>query len=323
MYSFDTENGIGTIDCHYVKPLLACAYIMVDGDDVAFVENNTSLAVPYLLDALKELGKTPEQVKYVIITHVHLDHAGGSGLLMQHCKNATLIAHPKAGRHMVDPSRLIASSIQVYGEEPFRRLYGEIVPVAEERVQLMNDGDELRLGSRTLRFFHTRGHANHHFCIYDSKSNGVFTGDTFGIAYPVLQKGGPYIYPTSTPTDFDPAEARLSLTKIRETACSRLYLTHFGEFTALDDGEAQMREGLDFLEGLLDESIRGLKAGQSFEVMQGYVASSILERMKGEVERREFYVDEEGEEMMRLDAELNAQGIVFAASRKAKAEKPA
>jgi glyoxylase-like metal-dependent hydrolase (beta-lactamase superfamily II) len=316
MYRFDQDYGIGTIDCHYIKPLLACAYIMVEGSEVAFIENNTSLAVPYLLDGLRELGRTPDQVKYVIITHVHLDHAGGSGLLMQHCRNATLIAHPKAGRHMVDPSRLIASSIQVYGEETFRRLYGEIVPVPEDRVQLMNDGDELKLGSRRLQFFHTRGHANHHFCIFDSKSRGVFTGDTFGIAYPVLQKAGPFIYPTSTPTDFDPAEARLSLTKIRNTGCSRLYLTHFGEFTALDDGEAQMRSGLDFLEGLLEETIGQLKAGQTVEVMQGYNAAAIIEWMKGEVKRREFYVDEEGEEMLRLDAELNAQGIVFAASRR-------
>ncbi len=320
MYSYDSQNGIGTIDCHYIKPLLACSYIVVDGDEVAFVENNTSFAVPYLLEALKELGKTPDQVKYVIITHVHLDHAGGSGQLMQHCKNATLLAHPRAGRHVIDPTRLINSSIQVYGEEPFRRLYGEILPVPEERVRLMADGEEVMLGSRKLHFFHTKGHANHHFCIHDSKSNGVFTGDTFGIAYPILQKGGPYLYPTSTPTDFDPTEARISLKKIRDTGCSRLYLTHFGEFTALDEGEAQMRAGLDFLEGHLEKSAQGLQEGQSMETLQKEVASSIFERMQSEVDARGFTVDEEGKELMRMDAELNAQGIVFAASRKAKSQ---
>lgn len=318
IYEFDVANQIATIDCQYVKPLLACAYIMIDGEDVVIIETNTSRSVPIILDALNELGKTKEQVKYIIVTHVHLDHAGGAGALIQSCKNALLLAHPRASRHLIDPTRLVNSSIDVYGEAEFRKLYGEILPVASDRVVTLNDGDEVSLSSRTLRFLHTRGHANHHFCIHDSKSNGVFTGDSFGIAYPILQTGGPYIYPTSTPTDFDPEEARKSITKIKETGCSQLYLTHFGKFTAIHDAEMQMRQGLDFLEDQLNNAIVKLKAGNSIESIQKEVAASIFERMMNEIQNRGFTLDNEANQMMGFDAELNAQGIVFTASRRAR-----
>ncbi|MBW7857470.1 MAG: MBL fold metallo-hydrolase [Leptonema sp. (in: Bacteria)] len=318
IYELDEVNQIATVDCQYIKPLLASAYIVVDGDEVAIIETNTSRSVPIILTALQELDKSVEQVKYIIVTHVHLDHAGGAGSLMQLCQNATLLAHPRAGRHLIDPSRLVNSSIEVYGEESFRKLYGEILPVVANRVRTLNDGEEVKLGNRTFKFLHTRGHANHHFCIYDSKSNGVFTGDSFGIAYPILQTGGPYIYPTSTPTDFDPDEARKSITKIRETGCSKLYLTHFGKFTTVDEAERQMRQGLDFLEDQLNNSILKLKAGNSIDSIQQEVATFILERMMNEMKNRGVSLDNEANQMMGFDAELNAQGIVFTASRRAR-----
>lgn len=318
LHAFDRESGIGTIDCHYVKPLLACAYIMVEGDDVAFVENNTSLAHPLLMAGLAELGLHREQVKYIIITHVHLDHAGGTGLLAKECPQAQVLAHPAAARHMIDPSRLIASSIKVYGEGNFRRLYGDVLPVPEHRVRTMEDNESLAFGSRLLRFLHTRGHANHHFCVHDSRSNGVFTGDSFGIAYPILQSTGPFIYPTSTPTDFDPAEAFKTLTRIRETGCSRLYLTHFGEFAHLAEGEKQMREGLVVLEGLLDEATA---SSEPDDVLVPRLSAAIMGWMEGHAAARSVSVSNEAREMMKLDAELNAQGIVVAAHRRRKKEK--
>lgn len=318
LYAFDRESGIGTIDCHYVKPLLACAYIMVEGDEVAFIENNTALAHPLLMAALSALGMRREQVRHIIITHVHLDHAGGTGLLARECPGATVLVHPKAARHVVDPGRLIASSIGVYGEENFRRLYGEILPVAEDRIRVMDDNETLLFGERSLRFLHTRGHANHHFCIHDSRSNGVFTGDSFGIAYPVLQSAGPYIYPTSTPTDFDPAAALATLDRIRGTDCSRLYLTHFGEFTRVDEAERQMREGLVVLEGLLNEAV---ESAESDSVLIARIGAAILAWMDGHAAARSVPVSPEAREMMTLDANLNAQGIVVAAHRRRKASK--
>lgn len=319
-YAFDRDSGIGTIDCHYVKPRLACAYIMVEGNEVAFIENNTSLAHPLLMAALSELGLHREQVKHIIITHVHLDHAGGTGLLARECPGASVLVHPKAARHIVDPGRLIASSIGVYGEENFRQLYGDILPVAEDRIRIMQDNEVLQFGARSLRFLHTRGHANHHFCIHDSKSHGVFTGDSFGIAYPILQSTGPYIYPTSTPTDFDPAQAFATLDRIRATGCSRLFLTHFGEIRRVDEAERQMREGLVVLEGLLNEA---MDSAESDSVLVTRLGAAILGWMEGHAAARSVPVSTEAREMMKLDADLNAQGIVVAAHRRRKADKDA
>lgn len=164
-----------TIDCDYLFPQYAASYLLIEGDRAAFIENNTVHAVPRLLSALKQAGLTPEQVEYVVITHVHLDHAGGSAALMQACPGATLLAHPRAARHVKDPSRLIAGARAVYGDARFEALYGKIDPVPAERVREMGDEEILRWRGREWTFLHTRGHANHHFCIYDSALKGVFT----------------------------------------------------------------------------------------------------------------------------------------------------
>src|SRR3954471_23425092 len=111
---------IHTIDCDYIYPRFAAAYLRVAGDEAAFVETNTSHAAPKLLAALASRGMRPEQVRWVIVTHVHLDHAGGAGAIMRACPNATLLAHPRAARHIVDPSKLVASATKVYGAERFQ-----------------------------------------------------------------------------------------------------------------------------------------------------------------------------------------------------------
>src|SRR5699024_7188114 len=222
-------TSIHTIDTHYLGyPEVAAAYLIVEGDRAAFVDNNTNAAVPRLLASLEEQGLTPEQVEYLIITHVHLDHAGGTSKLAKACPNATVVAHPRAAPHVIDPSKLVASASAVYGEAEFERLYGTIEPVAEARVQVMDDEQTLQFGRRELRFLHTRGHANHHFCIADSASGAIFAGDAFGLVYPALQGEGLFAFPSTSPTDFEPALARDSIRRLVDERPSCLYLTHFG-----------------------------------------------------------------------------------------------
>ncbi|NJK88090.1 MAG: MBL fold metallo-hydrolase [Myxococcales bacterium] len=199
---------IVTIDCDYTMPRYAAAYLLVHEGRAAFVDNNTALAVPLLLKALADRGLSPEQVELCIITHVHLDHAGGSSALMKACSNATLVAHPRAARHVIDPSKLIASAQQVYGEARFRELYGEIEPIAEERVQSVEDGSSVDFAGRKLLFLHTRGHANHHFVVVDEASSAIFTGDAFGLCYPDISERGLFAFPSTSPTDFDAPLAR-------------------------------------------------------------------------------------------------------------------
>ena len=159
--------------------------------------------MPRLLAALEAHGLDRDAVDYVIPTHVHLDHAGGAGLLMQELPKAKLVIHPRGARHMIDPSVLMEGVRAVYGKEVAARDYGELVPVPAERVVTTSDGMVIELGGRPLRFMDTPGHARHHHCIWDEASRGWFTGDTFGIVYPELALRGPYIVPATAPVQFD------------------------------------------------------------------------------------------------------------------------
>ncbi len=296
-----------TIDCQYVMPQVACAYLIVDRSRAIFVENNTSHAVPLLIEALKREGMSPEAVDYAIITHVHLDHAGGSGLLLQYCPNAILLCHPKAAKHVMDPGRLIASARQVYGES-FDSLYGEILPVPESRIRIPQDGEEISWQSRKFQFLYTRGHANHHFCIYDSGSNGIFTGDSFGIAYPALSEDQSFIFPTTTPTDFDPEEALSSLEKILETGADTAYLTHFGGVGDLKSRKKDLEEALLYFWSLCKE----VESSDILnENLQGFFEERIRSYLYQAAESKGVVLDPTKKKILEFDVILNAQGLTY------------
>lgn len=304
--------GLHTVDCNYVRPGLACGYILEHNSEAAIVETGTSSSVPLFLEKLDQAGIQKQQVKYIIITHVHLDHAGGASTLLQHLPEATLLCHPKAERHVVNPSRLIESSIQVYGEELFNKLYGEIPPAPQQRVRAMADGESILLGHSNLHFFFTKGHANHHFCVHDEKTNGIFTGDTFGIGYSLLQANGPFLFPSTTPTDFDPAEARASIQRILDTNCNQVYLTHFGAFQELKKGKDQLLKGLDTFEALLEE------ATEKSEMTESQLEMRVLQYLEKHADDCGLRLTAEMKEFLAVDSKLNAAGIHFVAARKRK-----
>ena len=306
------------VDCDYIQPRLACAYIMINGAGrAAFIETNTSLAAPRLLQALEMIGLQPEQVDWIIPTHVHLDHAGGAGALLEKCSNARVLAHPRAAKHLIDPARLIESSIQVYGKELFEQLYGEIVPCPEERVLIQGDDSELEWGNRTFHFLHTRGHANHHFCIFEKESNGIFTGDSFGLAYPDLQGSSPFIIASSTPTDFDPTAALESVERILKTGARYAFLTHFSKIDWMGPASEQLKESLHFLGGLLDESINRLTTGEERSELESEVKTRMLDRWCDILQEKGFADRGFLQKRLEMDAGLNAAGILFAAGRAA------
>ncbi len=311
-------RDVVTIDTHYLgEPGLAAAYLLVEGDRAAFVENNTTHAVPRLLAALKDAGLGPEQVDYAVVTHAHLDHAGGSSALLEACPQATLLCHPRAARHLADPTKLVASASAVYGAERFRKLYGEIEPIPAQRIRALDDGERVMLGGgRELFFFHTRGHANHHLCVHDSGSNGIFTGDAFGLTYPRLQSGGLYSFPTTSPTDFMPGEARAVIEQIAARRPDRVYPTHFGEQRDVQGIAAQLLQELAFSTALYEETKASPLEGRALEEF-------CEERMNAHFRERldELGLPSDGETwaFLALDRELNAQGIAFAAQRARKA----
>src|SRR5215472_18459410 len=225
-------HGVSAIDAEYLYSGHAAAHLIEDRGAAAFVDVGTNDSVPYLLAALAELGIAREAVEYVLLTHVHLDHAGGAGALMRELPHARALLHPRGAPHMIDPARLIAGSRAVYGEERFRRLYGELVPIPAERVQVVSDGERVRLGSRSLELIHTPGHAQHHYVVIDAAHASIFSGDTFGISYRVLDtERGAFITPSTVPTQFDPDQHIASIDRMLAYRPESIYLMHFSRVT--------------------------------------------------------------------------------------------
>ena len=236
-------HGITAVDAEYLYPGHAAAHVIEDCGRAAFVDVGTNASVPYLLAALEELGIERSAVDYLLLTHVHLDHAGGAGLLMRELPHARALLHPRGAPHMIDPAKLIAGVKAVYGDEPFGRLYGELLPIAAERVRMVRDGERIQLGSRTLELIHTPGHAQHHYVVVDQAHRSIFTGDTFGISYRALDtRHGAFIVPSTVPTQFDPAQHLASIDRMLGYEPESMYLMHFSRVTGVPRLAALLRE---------------------------------------------------------------------------------
>jgi glyoxylase-like metal-dependent hydrolase (beta-lactamase superfamily II) len=303
--SCDYHCGITAIDAHYVRPGLAAVHLLEQGGRAALIDTGTSHSAAHVLDILRHKGIPPENVDYVIVTHVHLDHAGGAGALMEHLPNARLVVHPRGARHMVDPSRLMAGAAAVYGEEGMDRLFGRIVPVPTERVIEAPDGFTLTLNGRPLLFLDTPGHARHHFCVYDEKSRGVFTGDTFGISYREFDVGGrEFIFPTTTPVQFEPDAAHASIDRLLALKPSHMYLTHYGRVGQPERLAAELHRMLDDLVGMA-EGVREAGADRH-RLLTDRLGDYLLAQVAAHGCR---LPREQAQALLAGDVELNAQGL--------------
>jgi len=241
-------GGVVVIDADFHRERMAACYLLEAGPEVAFIEVGTNSSTPRLLKVLEQRGWKPQDVRYVIVTHVHLDHAGGAGSLMQLLPNATLLVHPYGARHMIEPAKLEVGSRMVYGDELFDRIYGVLIPVDENRVRSMEDDASIEFGNRRLRFIDTPGHARHHFCVHDSLTNGWFTGDTFGLSYREFDThNGAFLFPTTTPIQFDPEALRASVGRLLEVQPDYMYLTHYGRVDDVPRLAGMMLDGIDKL----------------------------------------------------------------------------
>ncbi|MEL7298537.1 MAG: MBL fold metallo-hydrolase, partial [Pseudomonadota bacterium] len=219
---------IYSVDTHYVRPGLDASHIMIVGDEAAFVDTGVNSSVPGLLAVLAQLKVAREAVRYVFLTHIHLDHAGGAGRLMQALPNAELVVHPRGAWHMASPAKLVAGATAVYGEARFQALYGEIEPVPKSRLKIPKDGEVISLGGQSLEIIYTEGHARHHYCLWHPSAGGIFTGDSFGISYRVFDSdNGALVFPTTTPVHFDPEAAHASVDRIVATGARFAILTHY------------------------------------------------------------------------------------------------
>lgn len=297
-------DGISAIDTEYVRPLQDASHLLVEDGHAAFVDTGTNNSVPLLLQALQQLDLDPGDVDYVILTHIHLDHAGGAGSLMQALPNARCVVHPRGARHMANPEKLIAGTIAVYGEAKTREMYGDILPIDEQRIVVPEDGGDIYLNGRCLRFLYTEGHARHHFCIHDEKSQAVFTGDSFGISYRELDTdNGEFIFPTSTPVHFDPEEAHKSVDRIMAIAPQQLFLTHYSRVTDLQRLADDMHQCIDAYVAMAREHDGQQNRTEALRsAMFEYLVSRLLAH--GFTGSRDEMWD-----ILELDITLNTQGL--------------
>ncbi len=301
-------DGIYTIDTGFMRPGLVAGHLLRSGSEAVLIDVGVARSVPVLLQVLAELALRPEDVRAVIVTHVHLDHAGGAGALLQHLPEACLIVHPRGARHMIDPVKLNASATAVYGEQTMRELFGELKPVAQERVVVADEGFRYVFNQRELGFIDAPGHARHHFCVVDAASRSVFTGDAFGLSYRCFDTPlGEHIVPTTTPTQFDPEAYHRTIDRILEAAPRQLFLAHFGRVLHVQRAAAMLHREIDAYVDCAIEAAAAVDPPDRLEKIIQLLFSRLLKSL----EAQQCTLDEaEIRELMQMDIRLNAQGLV-------------
>ena len=299
-------DGITAVDTDHLRPLFDASHIIEENGRGAFVDTGANSSVPLLLDALERGDLDPADIDYVFLTHVHLDHAGGAGLLMQSLPNAVAVLHPRGAPHIIDPAKLTRGAQAVYGEAAFEEMYGEIQPIPKERVLVVDDEQSIELSGRELTCVFTEGHARHHYCLVDHQSEGIFTGDSFGLSYRELDTvNGEFIYPTTTPVHFDPPEAHKAIDRIMSFAPRQLYLTHYSRVTMLDKLAADMHKRIDDFVAMIEEhaDAEDRTAAMHAAMFAYFISELRVHGFEGDNDRAHAILD--------LDINLNTMGLEF------------
>ncbi len=299
------DAGLWVVDTGFHRPRFAGAYLIVDRGRAAFVDTGTNFAVPRLLAALEALGLERTAVDWVVPTHVHLDHAGGVGRLMQALPAARLLVHPRGVRHVVDPSALYQGALEVYGQAEMDRSYGRLEPVDAARVVASAEGMTIEVGQRVLECIDTPGHARHHHCVWDSRSQGWFTGDTFGLSYREFDTAaGAMMLPTTTPVQFEPPALRQSVERLLARRPRAMYLTHFGRVGEVDRMAAALLAEIDAM-------VEIGRARRDAPDRDALLRAALTARYRQRLREHGVADVEAGIASLELDIRLNAQGLAI------------
>jgi len=303
---FDYAHGVCAVDAVYDgRPLQTAVHLVVEDGRALIVDTAVAPSAPRVLAALAAKGVSPECVDWIFLTHVHLDHAGGAGRLMRACPRAQLAVHSRGARHVADPARLVAATRAIYGEEAVRRVYGEVEPVPAARIVEVADGARIAWGSREFLFLDAPGHARHHVAVRDSASGAFFVGDTFGLSYPALARDGrPAVFPTTSPSQFDPEALLATVDRLLEYDPPAFYLAHFGELRRPGVVAADFRRLVEAHAAL---ALRARAAGAE---RHAALAAGVRALLLAERGRQGWPLAEEALlRLFALDVELNAQGL--------------
>jgi glyoxylase-like metal-dependent hydrolase (beta-lactamase superfamily II) len=222
--TFEAAGGIRGIDSLMFGRERMTSCYLIEADQPTLVETAPTTSLETVLEGLAQLGVGSDDLAHIVVTHIHLDHAGGAGALAPHFPGATVWVHERGAPHMIDPTKLVASATRVYGEERLRTLFGSVDPVPADRLRAVSDGDVIDLGNRRLDVLYTPGHAGHHVALVDSESGGIFVGDALGVFLPDVR----VLRPATPPPEFDLELAIRSIELIRDRRPSSLLFSHFG-----------------------------------------------------------------------------------------------
>lgn len=212
-------------DVHMFRQPEFGAIYLIDAERTVLVETGTSNDVAAILAALKEFGRDPKEVDALVVSHIHLDHAGGAGFLLEAMPNATVYVHERGAKHLTDPSRLLASAAHALQDQA--AAFGTMRPVPPDRLVAVKEGDTLDLGGRVLSFHDSPGHAPHELTISDSKNGCVYTGDACGLWFPRDR----LLLPITPAPSFDLAQNLDVFQRLMERKPRALLFSHYGPHT--------------------------------------------------------------------------------------------
>lgn len=311
LYLYDLGHDIHVIDLLDLGERGRTGCYVIRGEKIALVDVGASPSQPQILAGLERLGIALADIDYVLITHIHLDHSGGMGFLLPLLPNATVVCHPRAARHLIDPSRLIAGAEAVYGEQ-LPVLFGEILPVPEERVLIRQDGETLDLGNgHFLTFYDTPGHARHHFSVHDAGAEGIFTGDTVGLRHAPELTGWDFaaIFPSTSPSEFDAQAVLTSIAKLEPLGAKRIYHAHFGVTEPAELAfERIKRIVIDYDRLARDAFQPGMRPEELEPLLYDYVRQDLAQQGHTDLDLS----------ALALDLKINAQGLVYVLEREHK-----
>jgi glyoxylase-like metal-dependent hydrolase (beta-lactamase superfamily II) len=252
--TYPAAVGITGVDTRMAgRSRLTSAYLL-EGSEPTLVETGPTTSIEAVTAGLHSLGLQSEDLAHIVVTHIHLDHAGGVGRLSQRFPRALVWVHDRGVAHLADPQKLVASVARVYGEEQMRSLFGPVDPVPSDRLRSVSEGDRIPVGTRSLEVMYTPGHASHHIALVDSTSGAVFTGDALGIHLPDAR----VLRPATPPPDIDVEVGVRSIERIRARAESVLLFSHFGPVKEVDElcsiASSRLRRWADIVRDALDQT---------------------------------------------------------------------
>lgn len=284
------------------SPSVIASYLLTGPDGLALVDVGSAVTLETLLASIRATGHQPEDIAHILLTHIHLDHAGATGPLLRHTPQARVYVHHIGAPHLINPTKLIESASRIYGDK-MQQLWGEMLPVPEERITLLDEGVEARVGQRTLRALYTPGHAIHHVAFHDAANAIVFPGDVAGVRLEDVD----YVRPPTPPPDLNLEDWAASIERLRALRPETLYLPHFGPATGQERHFTELRERL-FAWG--DIVARGMRQGEN----DAQIADDLAAAADPEVAREATAAGDPAEEVQRYELASNylmsAQGYM-------------